>query len=179
MNWARLEECYGSPEVIENSLFRRLESFPKLTNKDYVKLRELSDLLMELQSAKADGDLPELVVIDTARGVNPVVEKLPFRLQDRWLSVGSDYKLKYYFPFTPFDVFVEFISQQARIRNDPSFSFTSYVDTPTKLTSWKQKEISVHKTDVSPTVFCNKGKPSSSDCDKLCPIYKNLHPLCK
>ncbi len=107
---------------------------------------------MELQSAKADGDLPGLAVLDTARGVNPVVEKLPFGLQDRWLSVGSDYKLKYNVPFPPFDVFVEFVSQQARIRNDPSFSFTSRVDTPTKLTSWKQlkqKEISVHKTDVT------------------------------
>ncbi|XP_046703058.1 uncharacterized protein LOC124384338 [Silurus meridionalis] len=52
--WARLEECYGSTEVIENSLFKRLERFPKITNKDYAKLRDLSDLLMELQSAKDD-----------------------------------------------------------------------------------------------------------------------------
>ncbi len=97
--------------------------------------------------------------------------------------MGSDYKLKYNVPFPPFDVFVEFIRQQARIRNDTSFSFTSCVDAPTKLTSWKQikqKEILVHKTDVSPTVSGNKDKPFSSDCDKLCPIQKQkAHPLRK
>ncbi len=32
---------------------------------------------------------------------------------------------------------------------------------------------------MSPTVFCNKDKPSSSDCDKLCPIHKKAHPLRK
>lgn len=182
MIWDRLQECYGSPEVIENSLFRRLESFPVLTNKDYGRLRELSDLLMELQSAKADGDLPGLAVLDTARGINPIVLKLPFGLQDRWLSVGSDYKLKHNVPFPPFDVFVNFVSQQARIRNDPSFSFTSWVNAPTKQTSWRQskpKEISVHKTEVSPNVSCNKDKLFSNDCDKLCPIHKKTHPLRK
>lgn len=95
---------------------------------------------MEIQSAKVDG------------GVNPIVEKLPFALQEKSLSVGSDYKLRHNAPFPPFDAFVEFSSQQARIINDPSFSFTSHADAPPKLTSWKQhkqKEISVHKTDVT------------------------------
>lgn len=34
MVWSRLNECYGSPEMIEKALFDRLEKFPKVTNKE-------------------------------------------------------------------------------------------------------------------------------------------------
>ncbi|XP_041841982.1 uncharacterized protein LOC121640335 [Melanotaenia boesemani] len=68
MVWQRLEECYGSPEVIEDALLKKTEEFPKLTNKDNVKLQELSDILMELKFAKQDGALPGLAYLDTARG---------------------------------------------------------------------------------------------------------------
>lgn len=52
MIWTRLEECYGAPEVIERALFRRVENFPRIASRDYSKLHELSDLLMEIESIK-------------------------------------------------------------------------------------------------------------------------------
>ncbi len=90
--WERLTECYGTPEIIENALLQRLENFPKIFNKDYVKLRKLGDLLTKLQVAKQNGSLPGLTYLDTARGTNPIVEKLPHFLQDKWLSHGMKYK---------------------------------------------------------------------------------------
>ena len=51
MVWQRLEECYGSAEMIENALLKKLEEFPKISNKDNEKLRELGDLLQELEAA--------------------------------------------------------------------------------------------------------------------------------
>ncbi|RXN19676.1 hypothetical protein ROHU_025549 [Labeo rohita] len=60
--------------------------------RDYSKLHELSDLLMEIESAKADGYPPGLSYLDTARGINPIVQKLPFNLQEKWLSHGAAYK---------------------------------------------------------------------------------------
>ena len=45
MAWMRLEECYGSTEIIEKALLDKLERFPKISNKDPLKLRELGDLL--------------------------------------------------------------------------------------------------------------------------------------
>nr|XP_061839494.1 uncharacterized protein LOC133621451 [Nerophis lumbriciformis] len=92
MIWDRLDACYGAPEVVEEALFQRISNFPKITYKDYAKLHELSDLLMELQAAKTDGTLPGLHYLDTARGISPLVHKLPSSLQEKWLSVGSDYK---------------------------------------------------------------------------------------
>ncbi|XP_056273067.1 uncharacterized protein LOC130195510 [Pseudoliparis swirei] len=50
MIWHRLEQSYGSAEVIEDALFKRIDAFPKITNRDYSKLIKLSDLLMELVS---------------------------------------------------------------------------------------------------------------------------------
>lgn len=77
--------------MVENSLFKRLESFPKISNKDHRKLRELRDLLMEIEAAKADGDLLGLSYLDTPCGINPVVQKLPFYLE-KWLTLGFQYK---------------------------------------------------------------------------------------
>jgi hypothetical protein len=40
--WERLEERYGCAEIIESSLRRRLEAFPKLAPKDSKKLKDMS-----------------------------------------------------------------------------------------------------------------------------------------
>jgi len=82
MVWERLEETYGSPEVIESALMKKLDHFPAISYKDTHKLRELGDLLKELEAAKAEGFLPGVIYLDTARGVNPVIEKLPFSLRE-------------------------------------------------------------------------------------------------
>ena len=80
--WERLRECYAAPEIIEKSLFDRLDGFPKISSKDPIKLRQLADLLQEIQGAKEDGYLTGLAYLDTSRGIGPIVEKLPYQLQE-------------------------------------------------------------------------------------------------
>lgn len=121
----RLEQCYGSAEATEDALFKRLDSFSKITTKDYIKLRKFSDLLLVMQCAKAEGDLPGLSFLNTARGVNPIVQKLPFNLQEKWISVGANYKTKHRVSYPPFSVFVNTVTQEANARNDLSILFTS------------------------------------------------------
>ena len=185
MAWGRLEQRYGSAEALEDALFKRLDNFPKITNRDYSKLTKLSDLLMELQSAKDEGDLHGLSFLDTARGVNPIVQKLPFNLQEKWASIGASYKREHGVSFPPFSYFVNFVHQQDSVKNDPSFKFTSNTDTTQKLekAAWKpnrQREVSVHKTEISPQTSSNSEEPSKTDGgDKLCPIHKKPHPLWK
>lgn len=58
--WERLDMTYGSPEAIEKALFTKIETFPKISAKDHDKLRELGDLLTEIEAAKIGGDLPGL-----------------------------------------------------------------------------------------------------------------------
>ncbi|KAI7808136.1 hypothetical protein IRJ41_016509 [Triplophysa rosa] len=127
--WERLQECYAAPEIIEKALFERLDNFPRVSGKEQVKLRELPDLLMEVQCAKEDDYLPALSYLDTAHVIEPIVAKLPYGLQEKWIS------------FPPFEFFSKFVCSEARKRNDS----TKY-------------PISVHKTDVASTSpSINKG----------------------
>ncbi|XP_061891197.1 uncharacterized protein LOC133641474 isoform X1 [Entelurus aequoreus] len=183
--WDRLETCYGAPEMVEDSLFKRIHSFPKIINRDYSKLHELSDFLIELEAAKEDGDLPGLAYLDTARGINPLVQKLPFNLQEKWLNVGTNYKLQHNVTFPPFYVFVDFIGKQAIIRNDPGFKFAGQIDTSkADRVQWKQiqnREVSVHKIDFQSTAppINDKQYFEADDPEKQCPIHKKPHMLHK
>ncbi|XP_068120871.1 uncharacterized protein [Hyperolius riggenbachi] len=184
MVWDRLDECYGSVEAIENSLFKRIEDFPKIASKGLQKLRELSDLLMELQVAKSEGDLSGLAYFDTARGVNLIVQKLTPGLQNEWVKCGSNYKKKYHVSFPPFSVFVDFIHDQAKIRNDPSFDFALTCTSVPGLPSHKAS-VAVHKTELSspdsPHRFAGSSQAANKvrDPGKQCPIHRRPHSLLK
>ncbi|XP_061678699.1 uncharacterized protein LOC133502197 [Syngnathoides biaculeatus] len=186
--WTRLQECYATPEVIENALFKRLDNFPRLTSKDKIKLRELSDLLLELFSAKQDGYLPGLSYLDTPRGIKPIVEKLPPNLQEKWLFAGSNYKERYRVCFPPFSFFVDFVRCQAKARNDPSFvlvsSNRSHYHSERSRTKHDSARtaVFVHRTDVSTTDSSllhktSTDKKGSDDPTKYCPVHNKPHPL--
>ncbi|KAK0139185.1 hypothetical protein N1851_024265 [Merluccius polli] len=182
-------ECYATPEVIESALFKRLDNFPRLTSRENIKLRELSDLLMELLSAKDDGYLPGLSYLDTPRGINPIVEKLPINLQEKWLSTGSRYKERCAVSYPPFSFFADFVNGEAKARNDPSFVVMNNSRTPFRNDRPIAKHdgvrttIAVHKTDLSAaagpssmyrTEMENK---HSGDPAKYCPLHNKAHPL--
>ena len=92
MTRQRSEDSYSSPEIIERVLLQRLENFPRISNKDNQCLRQLGDLLLEIASAKSGGHILGLTYLDTVRGVTPIVEKLPYGLQEHWIMQGSKYK---------------------------------------------------------------------------------------
>ncbi len=178
--WQRLEEMYGSPEAIEGALFAKLEKFPKIAPKEHQRLMELSDLLSEIEFAKEEGYLPGLSYLDTARRVNPIVEKLPYGLQEKWMMEGSHYKQEHRVAFPPFSFFAEFLRRQAKARNDPSFHITSFSlqvykrDKYSESQSHARKAISVQKTDVALTP---KSTPIAEDLDNQCPVHRKPHPL--
>lgn len=184
--WERLEDCFVSPEIVEKSLFDRIDSFPKIGNRDVKKLRELGDLLQEVVSAK-QGYLPGLLYLDTARGVAPIVDKLPHSLQEKWMTQGSQYKTTHQVAFPPFSFFCDFICREARTRNDPSFAL-SYRIHVLKLEQPVKKQVKnpvyTLKTEVlsgaafqtcSGAELCSSGE--LEDVDKTCPIHKKPHPL--
>ncbi|KAK7895294.1 hypothetical protein WMY93_020619 [Mugilogobius chulae] len=184
MMWERLEESYGSSEAIEDALLKKIEEFPKLTNKDGDRLRELGDILLELNCAKSDGTLPGLAYLDTARGVRQVVEKLPYNLQERWTNVGTQYKETHRVSFPPFSVFVQFIQHQAKMKNDPSFALSSCNTQASARTEKstlhnRRATVSVHRTDVAEKNQSGLDKKKIEEPDRQCPIHKKPHPLKK
>lgn len=122
MVWQWLEDCYGAPEIIEHALLRKVEDFPKISNRENQRLRELGDILAELQAAKLNGFRPGLSHLDTAHTVNPILAKLPYNLQDSWVTNASKYKKEHRVSYPPLTFFVDFINDQAKTRNNPSFT---------------------------------------------------------
>ncbi|XP_073405860.1 uncharacterized protein [Dendrobates tinctorius] len=190
--WERLERNFGSPEAIEDALFKRLQSFPKISSKDSSKFLELSDLLLELQLAKADTHLPGLSYLDTARGVNPIISKLPYNVQEKWTAIGSKYKKDHQVSFPPFSYFCEFIKDIAERKNDPSFSYgesSGPASPPSKYVSTRLNDrnrrspVSVKKTDILPLPTSAPGKSNKGEKienpNRECPIHKKPHPLKK
>lgn len=173
--WERLEEIYGSPEAIEGALFAKLDQFPKIGPKDHQRLRELSDLLLEINSAKQEGYLHGLSYLDTARGIGPIVDKLPYGLQDRWMMEGSRYKQEYKVTFPPFAFFLQFIQTQSKARNDPSFNIQSLSINGVKKDRFgenhsnNRRTVSVHKTNITTT--------STNGPEKWCPVHNRPHAL--
>ena len=182
MAWGRLDEIYGSPEAVEQALFNKLENFPKVTTKDPQRLRELADLLSELQAAKEDGYLAGLSYLDTSRGIRPIIEKLPYNIQEKWLYFGTRYKQEHSVTFPPFSVLVNFISAEARARADPSFNLFTQVPAERK-SKWERPaktSVYVHKTQVSGAAKAeSKESTERIDPNKHCPLHKKPHPLRK
>lgn len=184
MVWQRLEDCFGSPEAIENALFRKIEDFPKISNRDNQKLREFGDILLELEAARADGFLTGLSYLDTSRGITPIVQKLPYSLHDKWVSLASRYKEAYRASYPPFSIFAKFVCDQAKILNDPSFTALTGPSMNKTERPFKQNltPVSVRRTDVSVDTDNhqdNSGEKAPIDLDKQCPLHLKPHPLRK
>lgn len=186
MVWQRLEDCYGSPEAIENALLKKVDDFPKISNREHHRLRELGDILLELEAARADGFLSGLNYLDTSRGINPIVQKLPYSLHDKWVSVASHYKEKYRISYPPFAFFAKFVCDHAKTLNDPSFAALTGGGSMSKsehaFRPNMKAPISVRKTEVSVISDSSHNNPSEkimADPDKQCPLQNKPHPLRK
>ena len=187
MVWQRLEETYGSPDVIEHALLKKVEIFPKLTNRDTKRFRDLGDILLELDAAKTDGYLPGLTYLDTARGVRQIIEKLPYNIVETWNRLGTKYKEEHRVTYPPFSFFVRFICDVAKTRNDPSFPLanTGAPQSTKEEKPMKQNyrtPVSVRKTEVSSEPEAKQDSSSRKmieDPDKQCPLHNKPHPLRK
>ncbi|XP_046580120.1 uncharacterized protein LOC124287661 [Haliotis rubra] len=145
-----------------------LDKLPKLTNRDGKKLYELSDLLMEIESLKANDKYSSLLsYFDTSSGVNPIVQKLPYGLQEKWSNHAFGYKQQHNVPYPPFSVLVNFIHGICLQKNDPSFHYdiSSSVDHPKVKASATTTQIRTRRTDIN-----RQDTP-------MCPLHNSRHSI--
>jgi hypothetical protein len=122
--WQRLDERYGAPERIEMALRNKLYEFPKLTNKDSLRLYELCDILAEIESLKRNPVFSQMLsYLDSSFGIKPIVCKLPYGMQEKWTNRAVNYKKVNGVVFPPFSEFVEFVRETSQIKNDPGFDY--------------------------------------------------------
>ena len=122
--WERLDEMYGRPEMVEASIRQQLENFRPVTSTENKRLYDLLNILIKIESLMMNSTLKStLAYFNSSVGVNPIVSKLPYHLQEKWITKASAYKKTNCVPFPPFSFFVAFIRDISEIRNDPAFSF--------------------------------------------------------
>lgn len=133
--------------------------------------------------AKDEGYLPGLSFLDTSRGINPIVEKLPGGLQEAWVKEGSRYKKDHKAHYPPFSYFVQFVNNHAEMRTDPSFilqncgpAHMKSERTLVRQTRFKVP-ITTNKTQVG--AANNEPKAPPLDPNKQCPVHKKPHFLAK
>lgn len=124
---------------VEASIRSKLLSFPKLGNKDHQKLCDLSDILMEMQFLKEDPKYSAMLAyLDSSSGIRPIISKLPYGLQEKWTSRAVKYKKKHDAVFPPFEVFVDFIKDISKVKNDPGFNYEQDANSTDRFPAPKQ-----------------------------------------
>lgn len=176
--WNRLQERYGYPEMMELSIKKRIQNFPKISVKDTQKLYDLHDLASEIDALKSDTSMaPFLSHYDSSIGVTPLVNKLPHNLQEKWTNSAVRYMKVNEVSYPKFGYFVDFLREQSRIRNNPSFFYENAnlgKDTHTsKFNKGLEKNnIHVRKTETN-------ADNNNSKVKNLCPLHLTEHSLNK
>ena len=162
--WIRLDERFGSPEIIEIALKAKLDKFPKINFSQRNKLFQLVDILDEIQAVMYDPMyMPLSSYFNTSVGISPIVAKLPQIFQNQWTMCASKYKRNRGVAYPPFSEFCMFITEISSTYNDPSFN---YVETSqeTKSGFRKGEFVYVRKTNVN--------THSSDGNMSICPVHK-------
>ena len=189
--WERLEDRFGRPEMVENTIKHKIESFQKITNRDYRPLFDLSDIVEEINSVMDNPRYqPVFAHFNSSSGVNQIVTKLPHNLQEKWTQEANKYKTRTSVIYPPFRVFAKFISDMAKLRNDPSFHYeassepnnqqrarkTGPVHVSARITG--SKESATNSPRSQATNPSSRQNTSSHQADTpSCPLHGTSHTL--
>ncbi|XP_062603957.1 uncharacterized protein LOC134265758 [Saccostrea cucullata] len=122
--------------------------------RDPKKLFDLADLLSEIESVEENPMYSTLLsYFDTSAGINPMINKLPANLQEKWVTTAVRYKKTHGVVFPPFSHFVQFIHELAQVKNDPSFH---YETSQTYTAANREQQKVRYKEPVHNTVITNK-----------------------
>ncbi|KAI4883641.1 hypothetical protein NFI96_030569, partial [Prochilodus magdalenae] len=114
--WKRLNARYGHSFVVHRAFREKLNMWPKIGGKDYIKLREFSDFLQTCSNAMPH--IKGLQVLNDCEENQKMLAKLPEwvtsrcnRYVTKQLDQGEDYP--------SFNEFASFIAKEARIACNP------------------------------------------------------------
>jgi hypothetical protein len=160
--------------MIDSALKNKLASFPKLSNKDFKKLFELTNILAEIEALMEEDIYGAMIsYFDTAIAIGPIVCKLPYMLQEKWTTTASQYNKRHCTLHPPFIVFSDFIWEQSKICNIPSLQYESATTNQAALRQ-KSPEIPGLKVTARKTESQVTDSPGN-----VCPIHNIGHSLNK
>ena len=114
--WEKLNTRYGHSFVVQRAFREKLNRWPKIGAKEYVKLREFSDFLQSCSDAMPH--VKGLQVLNDCEENQRMLVKLPDWVTSRWNRYVSE-QLDQAKDYPGFGEFATFISKEARIACNP------------------------------------------------------------
>ena len=172
-----LETRYGNHFAIANAFRDKLETWPKISNRDGLGLQKLADFLKQCQSAMVNN--PSLAILNDERENRRILLKLPEWIVTRWGRFVHRVK-KDTGRFPPFGTFVEFLTEEAELATDPVTSLSAIAPvsvTPIEKRRGPRREASALNTrseEATENQFeCIHCQSKSHDLDQ-CVKFTNL-----
>ncbi|CAG2245419.1 unnamed protein product [Mytilus edulis] len=113
----QLEERYGDTEVIANAFIKRALEWPTIQAGDSKSLDDFSLFLIECENAAES--MEAMRILEYSENIKRLMIKLPFYFHDRWRNVVMRTKEKK--ESVTFTHFVQFVKQEAKKANDPTY----------------------------------------------------------
>ena len=170
---------FGSPQQISRELNELIAKFPSITGKNQseqlLRLVDLCKIILHNQP-----QCSELAYLNCAQGLLPFRAKLPENIQLAWLKLGHSYGARQGGIHPPFQVFVQFLKEQADLYSDENFRIISQTPAPTT----SKKQVKVLATQLQPStdskdeevkVLATKLQPSTGPKNKEVKPNKSLY----
>ena len=118
-----LDERFGAAYVVGNALRYKLESWPKIANRDANALQRFSDFVKQCETAM--GTIGTLKCFDDDRENRNFLARLPDWLVTRWARIAFQWHKDHNGDFPPFKNFADIIAREAKIACNPIYSLQS------------------------------------------------------
>ncbi|KAL7882591.1 hypothetical protein SRHO_G00002490 [Serrasalmus rhombeus] len=154
--WDALNKRYGHPFIVQRAFRGKLGSWPKIGPKEPLRLREFSDFLVSCKNAMPH--ISGLKVLDDCEENQKLLQKLPDWATARWNRLVTK-ELDDGKPYPSFEVFSNFLSEEARIACNPVSSLHALKRTEEKAGT-EAKCIKTRILVTTTRVAQGKGHPS-------------------
>ena len=101
--WAELERRFGSAAAITRVLLERLNRTAAFNDGENAKLQEFADLCADVESQMSY--LPGLACLNFPNAIQPIAEKLPLPLRQKWEKEITKHTEKNYGVYPGFHIF--------------------------------------------------------------------------
>ncbi|XP_069134375.1 uncharacterized protein [Argopecten irradians] len=160
-----LDERYGNTFVLQQAFRKKLENWPKISNRDPKALRNFADFLQGCKEAMMH--IPSLSILNDCSENQKLLGKLPEWASVRWNRVvteGLDSSNNY----PSFSQFVEFVAREAKVACNPISSIHALNNT----TETERKRSKEQKIRVLASTASSKSQTDKDKNSKVCVYFE-------
>ena len=166
-----LANRYGNTSTVSSAFMKKLNSWPKISDRNPGGLRSFADFLQQVSVAKMSVDT--LGILDFPQENVKLVMKLPFYLERKWRDEVNKWQRCGYGSYPTFARFTDFVSCAAEKANIPELEYMY-----SRMDELKQRSVSPKVKTSQGRSFSTSAETSSKHGEySSCPCCKKDHHL--